>query len=123
MSKQTPTLVLHVQQNATFERALRWTTTVDGSKRPVNIVGWSALLQVRDHHEGTVLFEASTMNGRIRIDGPNGRIILRFDAKGGTENMRFREGIWDLILRSPVGTVRRMVQGKIIVEPGVSRFV
>lgn len=108
-------LNLLVEQGATFSKRLVWR---DKNKRPVNLTGYSAKMQVRSSAtSSTVIFELSTENGRITLASA-GAIQLDIDANL-TETIS--SGMYDLKLYAPGGQEFRLVEGKLTVSPGVTK--
>lgn len=108
-------LNLTVEQGADFYKRLVWR---DKNKRPVNLTGYAAKMQVRSSAgSATVLFELSTANGRIALPG-SGAIELNIVAND-TEAMA--GGVYDLKLYAPGGREIRLIEGKLTVTPGVTK--
>jgi hypothetical protein len=108
-------LNLLVEQGATFSKRLVWR---DKNKRPVNLTGYSAKMQVRSSASSdAVLFELSTANGRISLPG-SGIIQLEIEADA-TETLV--AGVYDLKLYAPGGQEIRLIEGKFAVSPGVTK--
>jgi len=60
---------------------------------------------------------ATTANGKIVLDGNNGRVTVNFSATD--TNLTPNRYVYDLVLTSGV-TVTRILEGKFIVTPGVT---
>ena len=116
---------LSINQNASFTLFFTWLVKpVDVLLPgvPINLAGYSALLQITDvSNSSKVLFEASTRNGRIKLFGTTGRVEIRFSAED-TEEMKFTEGLYDLLMKAPNGDVRRPLKGRCIIDRGISKF-
>jgi hypothetical protein len=104
---------LTIEQKATFCKRL---TYKDKSKKPVNLTGFSAHMQVRDA-SGALIVDLSTTNGSIALGGILGTIDLTI-AASDTTTMTFASALYDLTLISPSGTVTRLLQGKVTLSPG-----
>jgi hypothetical protein len=110
-------LDLTIQKGATFDRALTY-QNADGT--PKNLTGYTARMQIRDSAGGLAL-ELTTENGRISIDGPNGRTTLHLTASE-TSAITISSGVYDLELVSAEATptVTRLVEGKVTVTSEVT---
>jgi Big-like domain-containing protein len=111
-------LDLVIEQGATFRRTI---TYLQASGEPRDLTGYTARMQIKTAAGGTLLYELTTGNGRIVIDGPNGRIsmeILDTDTSGFT----WTKGVYDLeiISAEATPTVTRLVEGKVTVTPEVT---
>lgn len=108
-------LNLTVEQGADFFKRLIWR---DKNKRPVNLTGYTAKMQVRSSATSpVVIFELSTANGRISFPG-GGAIELNI-AANDTETIV--SGVYDLKLYAPGGKEIRFIEGKLTVTPGVTK--
>lgn len=109
---------LSIEQYATFFKRLTWR---DVKKRPINLTGWTAVLQMRTNAASPdVLFELSTANGRIVIDPLKGVIDLSITDED-TGSLAFSSAAYDLSLYAPGGQRYRLIEGKVLVSPGVTR--
>lgn len=108
-------LNLTVEQGATYSKRLVWR---DKNKRPVNLTGYTAKMQVRSSATSTaVLFELSTANGRISFPAIG---VIQIDiAANDTETVA--AGVYDLKLYAPGGQEIRFIEGKLTVTPGVTK--
>jgi hypothetical protein len=114
----TGRLDLTIQKGASFSRTL---TYLQASGAPRDLTGYTARMQIKDVYGGTLLYELTTGNGRITIDGVNGKTTLTLSAVQ-TAGLTFASGIYDLELVSPAATpvVTRLVEGTITVTPEVT---
>jgi hypothetical protein len=71
----------------------------DEDSDPVNLVGYSALLEIRDKPGQNVLYTLSTTNGRIAL-AAEGTIELTIPA-ADTAGFAWNTGVYDLILTTP----------------------
>lgn len=112
---------LQIEQFATFRKVLTWR---DAKKRPINLTGWTAVLQMRSAASSDiVLFELSTANGGIVIDPLKGQITLHITNEQ-TAALGFTAAVYDLLLTAPGGAAGdgiRLIEGKVIVSLGVTR--
>ena len=111
-------LKLEIEQRASFRRRLVW----KGSNgKPINLSNWTALLQVRKTYDNeTVIIELSTANGRIVLGELTGTIdlIITYEDTALLVPDTYE---YDLLLSAPDGSKDRLVEGKFVVTPGVSR--
>lgn len=68
--------------------------------------------------DDTVLFELTSGNGGIVLG--NGTIDVRISAQE-TSAYAWKNGVWDLELIAPDGTVTRLLEGGVSVSPEVTR--
>lgn len=108
---------LIIEKSATFKRKLVWR---DKSKKPINLTGYAAKMQVRSAAGAVdVLLELSTVNGRIVLGTVNGSITLVVTA-AVTSLVTWTSGVYDLKLVAPDGTETRLIEGNITVSAGVT---
>lgn len=85
---------------------------------PVDVTGWTAKLQVRDAQAGSVLWSASTEDGRITVGGADGR--FRVTVPGTVTSGMTRDGVYDLLATPPSGSPERVAQGSAFASLGVT---
>lgn len=117
------TIDLCINQGATYTKLFTWWGPVFSSQGcvqqgPINITGWTAVLQIRAYALApTVLYDASS---NIVINGPLGQMLLTIPA-GTTEGFTWWSGVYDLLLTSADGSYStRLFQGDVTISPGVS---
>lgn len=109
-----------VEQNADWTHT--FAVTSDGTT-PVDLTGARGRMQIRNFYQmqgGIVLAEASSQNGGITIDGPQGLVHVRL---GGAQTALIDQGVigkYDLLIYKPDGTTTRIVQGSVSVSRGVT---
>jgi hypothetical protein len=104
-------------QGATFEREI---ILKDSTSTIIDITGSTAEMDVRQRVDSTTtLIELSTANGRITIDGSNGKISLLISSSDTTDLIT--NGVYDLKLTYVSGTVERILEGEFTVDPQVTR--
>ena len=115
---------LTVEQGATFRRSLSWVHPAPGSPAEpgdaVDMTGATARMQVRLRVGAPVMLEATTENGRLAIEGNRIDILLSDEDTDSLE----RSGVYDLEVEIPSGPmagVHRLIQGKVVVSPNVTR--
>jgi hypothetical protein len=108
-------LNLLVEQGATFSKRLVWR---DKNKRPVNLTGYTAKMQVRaTAASAEVIYELSTANGCITLSSGG---VVQLDIES-SDTSTLRAGVYDLELSAPGGQVYRLIEGKLTVSPEVTR--
>lgn len=104
-------------QGSTLLQELEY--SIDGVA--VNLVGYTARMHVRNTiASDTYIIALTTENGRITLGGAAGTITLYVPANV-TETLVAREYVYDLELVAPSAYVYRIMQGKFIVTPEVTR--
>jgi len=114
---------LTIEQGASFVKRLALTHASDGS--PYDLTGYTAQMQFRSKVESTdVLYELSTVNGRITIDATGGYVILGLTG-AQTAGMTFASAVHDLKLYGPTaggtGAITRLIHGNVTVSKAVTR--
>jgi hypothetical protein len=103
-------------QGSTFNQQLTWTIDND----PVDLTGYTARMQVREKHISNVYnLNLTTENGGIVLGDDEGTILLTASATDTSEIIA-KEYVYDLELDSG-GEVLRLIEGKFIVTPEVTR--
>ena len=92
---------------------------VKNDNTPWNLTNYTVVMTVRPFvGASTVTLVASTTNGYITLDGPNGRVTVTVPASV-TENIAAGRYSYDLVLDS--GTViTRILEGKFVVTGAVT---
>lgn len=83
----------------------------------LDLTGYEAAMQVVSNN--CVIDTLTTANKRIRIDGSEGRVVVKFFNRS-TEKYPRGEVKYDIELESPDGDVTRVVEGRIKVSQGVT---
>lgn len=103
-------------QGATFSKQLTW--KIDDVA--VDLTTYSARMQVREKHSSTSTIVSLTSDaGDITLGGTEGTILIEIDADT-TAGFIAKDYVYDLELISS-STVTRLVEGKFIVTPEVTR--
>jgi hypothetical protein len=105
-------LNLTVEQGTDFEITI---TVRNKNNVPLNLIGYSAFSEMKKHHSSTTSYPFTV----TFIDRQNGRIALSMN---NTVTNSLDEGryVYDIILTSPNNLKTRVIQGTILVSPGVS---
>jgi hypothetical protein len=86
---------------------------------PKDLTGYIGAMQAReDVNAATTLFSLTSASGGIVIVG--GVITIRIEASA-TEAFTFDSAVYDLKLTAPDGTATRLVEGKVKIDPDVTR--
>ena len=87
----------------------------------VDLTGYTARMQVREKHTSTsTVLSATTENGGIVLGGEEGTITI-VASSSTTTALVAKEYVYDLELISSGGQVTRLIEGKFIVTPEVTR--
>ena len=107
---------LHLEQGMTFRRVLK----LSKGGVPLNLTGATARAQARAKTgSAEVLFELSTSDGSLVVDGPAGWITIHID-ESVTAGFAFKAGVWDMKVRLGTDDVK-LLKGAVTVEPSVTR--
>jgi len=109
-----------LEQGATWRLEVRWE---DESGSPVDLVGWTARMQVREEHssQSALVSLASPPGEGILIDGPSGTVSIEIPASVTASLPAPLEAVYDLEVEGPGGEVERLLHGCADVEPEVTR--
>lgn len=103
---------IHAQENTSLDVLFG---IEDCEENPMDLTGYTALMEVKDRVGGTVLETLSTENGKIILGGEDGTIQLYI------EDLTIMSGVYDLLLTSPSGTKYKPIKtSKYVVEGGVT---
>ncbi len=106
-----------IEQRATWARRLKWT---DSKGKAINLTGCIVRMHIRKTAESLdLIFDLSTVNGRITVNALAGVIDLQIDADD-TDAMTFGSGVYDVKVEFPGGQEVRLLEGSIKVSPGVT---
>lgn len=109
---------LYIEQGATLSLPIVWK---DSEGAVINITGYTARMQVRQSvNSSTILLSATTENGKLVIDGANGKVTISLPA-ADTAAITWLAGVYDLELVSSGGVVTRLLQGSVVVSREVTR--
>ena len=102
-----------IEQNATFSTTVN---VVDSAGAAVNLYGYSASTQMRKSYYATsATIITSTITGNA-----NGEITLSMTA-ANTANLTPGRSVFDLLITAPNGTKTRVIEGIVVVSPGVTQ--
>jgi hypothetical protein len=106
-----------VDQGATFRRTL---TYLDANQTPIDLTGYTAKLQVRRAAEDPDPALVTLTSGAGLTLGVDGTILIEF-APVQTAALDDGDAVFDMLLSAPDGTKTRLVSGRILVSPAVTR--
>jgi hypothetical protein len=111
---------LVIDQYATFKTAFRWETKSSG--QPVNLTGYTAAMQIRrTPADATALVSlTSAANGGLTIEGTAGRVRIEIPSTT-TATLTPGRYVYDLVLTDLASKKKRLVEGVVIVDAGVTR--
>lgn len=106
-------LNLTIEQGVDFEVTI---TVRNRDKSPLNLLGYTAVSKLRKHYTSTTSYPFTV----TFVDRANGRISISMTS---TTTSTLKEGryVYDIILTSPNSLKSRVVQGTVLVSPGVSQ--
>ena len=110
MSAYTEVLI---EQGATFSTTVN---VEDTSGSAVNLSGYSASSQMRKSYYSSTY---STIQASV-TGTSNGEITLSMTS-ANTANLTPGRSVFDLIITSPASVVTRVIEGIIVISPGVTR--
>lgn len=87
-------------------------------KPPVDLTGATARMQIRAQLGGAVLLELTTENGALAINSLG--TITRTLSAAQTAALTWTDGVYDLEVQFPDGTVQRYLQGAVTVSREVT---
>ena len=104
---------LLIEQGATFSTTVNVEDTAGAA---INLFGYSASSQMRKSYYATSnTIITSTITGNA-----NGQITLSMTA-ANTANLTPGRSVFDLLITSPAGVKTRVIEGVIVISPGVTR--
>lgn len=117
---QPATLDLTIYKGSTFVKSIQWKT--GDPAVAVDLSGCTARMQVRKSPCDSVILESlTTQNNKIVITEPlNGKLEIRISAETSSA-YTFVDGVYDLELVFPTGTVTRIIEGNFTASPEVTR--
>ena len=102
-----------IEQGATFSTVVN---VVDSAGAAVNLFGYSASSQMRKSYYATSFtIITSTITGNA-----NGEITLSMTA-ANTANLTPGRSVFDLLITSPASIKTRVIEGIVVVSPGVTQ--
>jgi hypothetical protein len=114
---------LVVDQGATLQRVF---AIKNSAKRTIELTDYTARMQVRSWDEASrdpvseITAEYTTENGYLEIIGSAGQVSLLVPP-GDIAIFEPKAYVYDVEVESPTGETTRIIQGKFIVRPEVTR--
>ena len=94
---------------------------LSGKDAALDLTDYSAAMQIRRFSFSQEAQDTlTTCNGRLKIDGPAGRITATFGAED-TEAYKPEQYLYDLEIQAPNGEIKRVVEGVITVTPEITK--
>jgi len=112
---------LLIDQGSTYTRTFSYK---DFNGDPQDLTGHTARLMIRKTHNasGNPLFDSDPFPGTLSIPTPlSGQIELTLTDEETELLPAPLEAVWDLELEDAGGVVLRLVEGKVIISPNVTR--
>jgi hypothetical protein len=104
-------------QGTTFNQQLIYSL----NNVPINLTGFSARMQIREKHTTPhTQLNLTSSNGGLTLGEEDGTIIINVSATQ-TAAIHAKEYVYDLELVSSSNLVTRIIEGKFIVTPEVTR--
>lgn len=111
---------LKILQGATFSKRFVWKSGAE--KQPVDLTGATVRMQVRLAKPlEEVLLEANEKNGMFIVEDPLQGLVYLNVPPAVTDELTFRTGVYDIEIEMPDGVVHRLLEGRISVDPQVTR--
>lgn len=107
-----------INKGTTWKLVITWK---DSDGVVINVSGYSVKIQFRKHpNDSAVLYEMSTTNGKITLDGAAGKITCTAP-KEDTASFVFLDALFDVLATSPGGEATRLLSGSVTVSPAITR--
>ena len=116
MRLNSNSLTITCQQGSTFTRRLIYKI----NDEVVNLTGYTARMQIRESHSSSTYILELTVGSGIVITGATGQVSITITA-GATATIPSGTYVYDIELVAPNTTVQRLLEGKFVVTPEVTR--
>lgn len=97
---------MRLYQGKSLNFSLVW-----GGETPLDVSGYGAALQIRDHKDTLLLALDTAAQGGITLGAADG--LMTFSASPEQTRAIDRAGVWELELTTPAGDVYRAVSGTV----------
>lgn len=106
---------LVIEQGATFSLTI---TLKKPNKLPFDLTGYTGRSQIRKNYAATDVIASFS----VAVPSPqkDGKVVMSLTDEQ-TAALAIISGVYDLELESPTGEVTRVLQGKVVVSPEVTR--
>lgn len=116
-------LTLSVYQGQTFNDVLALSDDTTGN--PVDLTGYTAKMQARyDVTDAAAVLTWGTDTGEVVIDGPNGTVTFAV-TPAATAALPTSNNTtvlyYDMVISTGAGYAERLIQGAMVIYPGVTR--
>lgn len=114
--------MIAVKRNIVIEQGVTYQSSfirMSSNRVPVNMVGYSARMQVRETFGSPILIELTTENGMIVIDGLIGKISIEIPS-AKTSLLKFKNALYDLVLIDSLSKKTRLFSGQVIFSPAIT---
>jgi hypothetical protein len=110
---------ISIDQGATFSLVVTWKDSLD---TPVNLTGYTARMQARQEYTSPnpPLFSLTSPIGGIVINAAQGQVAVTIEAQE-TTNFAAGKYVYDLEIVSGAGVVTRLIEGRCVVNPEVTK--
>jgi hypothetical protein len=116
MRLNSNSLTITCQQGSTFTRRLIYKI----NNEVINLTGYTARMQIRENHSSPTYIIELTVGSGITITGATGQVSITITA-GATATIPSGTYVYDIELVAPNTTVQRLLEGKFVVTPEVTR--
>ncbi|WP_453960819.1 hypothetical protein [Amorphus suaedae] len=99
-------ITMHVFRGKTLAFEIIW-----GGAQPIDITGFTAVLQARDRH-GALMLDLTTDNGGIAVDGPNGRLFV--SGTPAVTSAVTAPGVYELEMTTGTDEIYRVISGLVV---------
>jgi hypothetical protein len=114
---------LYIEQGAAFTLVFTWypsDPTAVPPPAPNDLTGATAAMQIRAKQGAPILVDATDANGKIVLGGVTGTVAIELTADD-TEMIPVRTAYYDLEITLATGTVFRLLQGRVTVDPNITQ--
>jgi hypothetical protein len=114
-----------VNAGATFNDADVYFEFLDENDVPIDISTFSFIMTIKDNWKSTAVLTLTQDNGGIVVDGAAGRISFNMSTEDTLAllTLKGQDGYYDVLCSHPdLAVVERVLEGNVIVSPGMSRI-
>ena len=111
---------LHIDQGSTFTRDFIYE---DEDGAPQNLAGYSARMMIRKAKTslGEPTFDSNDAAGALVVTGAEGKVTLTLTDDVTQALPAPFEGFYDIELDDGSGVITRLIQGRVFIDPNVTR--
>jgi hypothetical protein len=111
--------ILNIELEEKTDFSIKVTFRDDTTNLPINLTGYSAIMQLRDTFGGNIVYlELTSPNGGITLGGQSGLIEITFEPADTTQIeylWNWTRAAYDLILIDPDGKRKKILKGFVTV--------